>query len=296
MAEGRWQAELLETKNEIQRLRESIGLGTPTLHKDLSLVTLVPKWSGSDSTVTLEEFLSSIESAARIGRSQDADKREIASLKLVDSAKLFYQGCAELHKEDATWQSFKNAFRRRYEDVHTDQYHFTKLQTAKQGKKETPQEFADRCRGLAKNIACKTHEPQAQRVHQELIDRMLLASFVSGLDGVPGRQVRYANPQTLSEALRIALSVREAEKQEKFNETFYTRFDEAVRLRSRSPDRTRSESGIQRFTTDKRAVKHTRRRQYSTSSGRSDTPSTRNARTKDAFRCFECQGFGHLAR
>jgi hypothetical protein len=84
----------------------------------------------------LEEFLSSIESAARIGRWQDADKRGIAALKLVDSAKLFYQGCAELHEEDATWQRFKNAFRRRYEDVHTDQYHFTKLQTAKQGKKK----------------------------------------------------------------------------------------------------------------------------------------------------------------
>jgi hypothetical protein len=73
-------------------------------------------------------------------------------------------------------------------------------------------------------------------------------------------------------------------------------FDEEVRLRSRSPDRTRSEGGIQRFTTDTRAVKHARRRQYSTSSGRSDTLSTRNARTKDTFRCFECQGFGHLAR
>jgi hypothetical protein len=185
MAEERWQAELLETKNELQKLRESIALGTPTLHKDLSLVTLVPKWSGSDSIVTLKEFLSSIESAARIGRWQDVDKREIAALKLIDSEKLFYQGCAELHKEDATWQIFKNAFRRRYEGVHTDQYHFTKQQTAKQGKKGTPQEFADRCRGLAKNIACKTDETQAQRVHQELIDRMLLASFISSLDGYP---------------------------------------------------------------------------------------------------------------
>jgi hypothetical protein len=155
----------------------------------------------------LEEFLSSIESAARIGRWHDADKREIAPLKLVDSATLFYQRKQNFTRKTELG-SFKNAFRRRCEDVHTDKYHFTKLHTAKQGKKETPKEVADRCRGLAKNIACKTDEPQARRVHQELIDRMLLASFVSGLDGVPGSQVRYANPQTLSEALRIALSVR----------------------------------------------------------------------------------------
>jgi len=49
-------------------LRETISHGKPTLHKDLSLVTLIPKWSGSDSAVTLEEFLSSVDSAALIGR------------------------------------------------------------------------------------------------------------------------------------------------------------------------------------------------------------------------------------
>jgi hypothetical protein len=86
---GTWRTELLGTRNELQRLREIIALGIPTLHKDLSLVALAPKWSGSDSTVPLEEILSSIESAARIGKWQDADKREIAALNLTDSAKLF---------------------------------------------------------------------------------------------------------------------------------------------------------------------------------------------------------------
>ena len=37
------------------------------------------------------------------------------------------------------------------------------------------------------------------------------------------------------EALSIASTVYEAEKQEKFNENFYTRFDESVRLTRRSP-------------------------------------------------------------
>jgi len=48
------------------------------LHKDLSLITLVPKWTGSDSVVTLEEFISSIESSARLGRWQEKDQVEIA--------------------------------------------------------------------------------------------------------------------------------------------------------------------------------------------------------------------------
>ena len=152
--------------------------------------------------------MSSIDSAAKIGQPSNPDKREIAVLKLKGSAKLLYQGCTELHAESSTWQSFKDAFRRRYEDVHTDQYHFTKLQTARQKKVESPQEFADRCRGLAQKIMCKTNDPVAQRIHRENAESMLLASFISGLVWNPGTRVRYRNVQSISEELQIAFSVK----------------------------------------------------------------------------------------
>ena len=48
-----------------------------------------------------------------------------------------------------------------------------------------------------------------QRVHNENAERMLLSSYVSGLTGGAGRQVRYSNPGTLEQALQIALSVQE---------------------------------------------------------------------------------------
>jgi len=47
MAHAQLQQELEESKAEIQRLRERMSLGTPTVHKDLSLISLIPKWSGS---------------------------------------------------------------------------------------------------------------------------------------------------------------------------------------------------------------------------------------------------------
>jgi len=45
-------------------------------------------------------------------------------------------------------------------DVHTDQYHFTKLLTARQGKNESPQQFADRCKNLAQKVMIKSADPQ----------------------------------------------------------------------------------------------------------------------------------------
>ena len=49
----------------------------------------------------------------------------------------------------------------------------------------------------------------------------LLASFTSALTGTPGRQVRFSWPKNMKEALRIALTVQQAELQERRNETFY---------------------------------------------------------------------------
>ena len=102
MADARLQAELAETKAEVLRLRESISVATPAVHKDLSLVSLVPKWSGSESSVSLEDFFASVESASRTENWTGRDNFEIAIYKLTDSAKRFYQGCPEFHKPEAT--------------------------------------------------------------------------------------------------------------------------------------------------------------------------------------------------
>ena len=190
----------------------------------MSLVSVIAKRSGSDDTITLEEFLESIQSSGRIGRWTENDLREVAILKLTGSAKLFYRCCDELHEQGATWQLFKEAFRQWYRDVHMEQCHFTKLQTIRQGKNESPQQFADRCKNLAQKAMIKSADSQIQRIHKENADRMLLASFVSGLTGTAGDQVI---PGSLEEALNLAVAVQEAERQERFNEIFYTRSEKS---------------------------------------------------------------------
>ena len=64
---------------------------------------------------------------------------------------------------------------------------------------------------------------------------------MAGLSGEVGRQVKFQNPQDLRQALTTALAVREALKQEKFAETFYTKFDKSVRLSNRQDEREPAE-------------------------------------------------------
>jgi len=131
----------------------------------------------------------------------------------------------ELHAADMTWDKFNDAFYQRFRDVHSVQFHFMQLQTAQQRKGESPREFADRCRALPNKVMCKVGDPAAQRIHRENADRMMLASFVSGFSGVVGTEVRYQAPRDIGQAVSLALAVQEAQKQQKFNKTFYTRFD-----------------------------------------------------------------------
>jgi len=145
---------------------------------------------------------------------------------------------------------------------------------------------------------CKVNDPAAQRIHRENSDRMFLASFVGGLWGIPGKQTRYTSPRTFEHALSIVLTVQEAENQGKFNETSYTRFDDSVRLLSRSPSRSRREGSACRRSADTQAVNHPRDQRYRSprSSNKPSNSGTRNEQTKAAIRCYECNGLGHYAR
>jgi hypothetical protein len=97
----------------------------------------------------------------------------------------------------------------------TDQFHFTQLQSAKQRKDEAPQEFADRCSNLAYKTVPNVEDPVQQKWHYEQVERMLLASFTSGLLGEVGKFTRFNLPANMSEALKIATTVNQAQIQER---------------------------------------------------------------------------------
>ena len=93
----------------MQNLQAQLQSRTPAT-KDLSLVALVPKWGGTDKAVPLKEFFDIIENTARIGNWSNEDMVRIATLKLTDVARTFYNGTLELHDLSITWTAFKAAF------------------------------------------------------------------------------------------------------------------------------------------------------------------------------------------
>jgi hypothetical protein len=57
--------------------------------------------------------------------------------------------------------------------------------------------------------------------YYEQFERMHLASFTSGLLGETGKQVGFNLPENMDKALKIAITVKHAEIEERRNETFY---------------------------------------------------------------------------
>jgi hypothetical protein len=89
------------------------------------------------------------------------------------------------------------------------------LQTARKKKEETPQEFSDRCLSLAMNTVPKLEDTFLQKFHYAQAQGMLLSTFIAGKSGNPGQQVRYQMSATVDQALQIAMTVFEAEAEEK---------------------------------------------------------------------------------
>jgi hypothetical protein len=95
---------------EVHNLRAQISSGRPTPPKDLSLVSLIPKWSGTEEAVSVTKFFELVESSAKIGNWNDVDKIQVTVLKLTETVKAFYSSNLELHAKDITWENFKVKF------------------------------------------------------------------------------------------------------------------------------------------------------------------------------------------
>ena len=89
------------------------------------------------------------------------------------------------------------------------------MQNASQEKSESPEVFLDRLRKLCQRTIRSSCNPVEQAVINKEAERRLLASFINGLIGVPGRQVRTQMPDNIDKALNMAIIATNAKKEER---------------------------------------------------------------------------------
>jgi hypothetical protein len=259
---------------------ETVSLGgVQAVAKDLSLISLVPRWAGTNKSGPLHEFIKQLEDAASLGNWSDSDKRKVASLKLTDAARR-YNSAPEFHGPDVTWATFKKTLQDRFRDTRTIQFHYAKMHAARQKSDESALDFADRLRELGKNIQPTVTDPAGLRSHDEHVRRMVLVCFTKGLRGTAGIQVGYKVPNTL-EALQIDAVVEQTEQDRKGG-TFY--------LGERKFDAKRDQAA-------NREPRGENRKRYSNRRPRDrDREKPKDVSGADKMVCYECNGTGHMAR
>jgi hypothetical protein len=230
MEEALLKQQIEHLQTELGNLRVQVSSQVPQQTKDLSLLGLLPKWPGTDKAVSVKDYFDTVESTARIGNWSDPDKIRITVLTLTDVAKAFYCTSVELQSADIPWETFKTRFMHRFRDVRSPQFHYLQLQSARQRRDETPQDFADRICALALKTVPRVDDPQLQKFHYDQANRMILSTFISGLTGNPGQQVRFKMPKSVEGAVQIAVTVYEAEKQERRNQAFFSNLIRIVEI------------------------------------------------------------------
>jgi hypothetical protein len=141
----------------------------------------------------------------------------------------------------------------------------------------------------------KVDDPALQQFHYEQVQRMLLAAFISGLIGNQG-QVRFRMPQTLEDALQTAVTLHEAEAQERRKGTFYS--GSGIQCEKCNKYGHTWQQCLTHFRSIETRSKATTGKQASRMQGQNLTHSarTRNTQSKAQLRCYECNKLGHYAR
>jgi hypothetical protein len=135
--------------------------------KDVSLVAGIKKWTGESRGRSMHEFLTQIETLTKVSGWTSQDKAFIAKAKLQGLVLQFLNGREELSRDRCLYEVLKQALVERFSHKHSDQYYYTRLQEAVQGKDGGAEEFGDHCRNMCQRTIRRVTDEETQRVINE---------------------------------------------------------------------------------------------------------------------------------
>ncbi|KDR10115.1 hypothetical protein L798_00184 [Zootermopsis nevadensis] len=146
----------------------------------------------------------------------------IAKSKLQSLALQYLNGKEKLLKDSCPYGVIKKALFDRFSDKLPDQYHYTQLQDAVQSKNESAEVFEDHCRKLCLETVWRVDDEAIHVILNEEAEHRLVAAYINGLRGVVGHQVKFRMPATMDEAVRLAVTIENAEQQKTAEKQVFT--------------------------------------------------------------------------
>jgi hypothetical protein len=126
------QAQVEELRGQLETLR--IGKEHRGQIKDVSLVAGIKEWTGESKGRSVHELLTQIEILAKVSGWTSHDKAFFVKAKLQGLALQFLKVREELGRDECPYEVLRQALIQRFSDKLSEQYYYTRLQDAVQGR------------------------------------------------------------------------------------------------------------------------------------------------------------------
>jgi hypothetical protein len=113
------------------------------------------------------------------------------------------------------YERLKTALTDRFGSTLSSIYYYNLLHEIRQGRNESTSQFLDRCRAINVKTIRRSQDPIKHRILKEEANSRLLTSFIHGLRGHAGRELKFRTPNTVDEALSIAIVIYNMERVER---------------------------------------------------------------------------------
>lgn len=276
--------------------------------RDLGLQNMIKPWTGAPGSPPIGQFFKKLEKIGAMGNWTEEDHIIIAEQKLGGMVEKFLESKPELVGAGASYESFKTAVTKRFQDPREREKLEGELCEAKQGAAEPAKNFADRVRSIGARLISSIVEEEERGILTKHIEGRVLAAFLRGLRPDTAKFIQALGPSTLQEAISRAepFDVTEGPNREGRNrrEVFGVEAEVPTELNFQDGSRPLGDRGC-----EINLIRPAERAQFRCyrcgneghfARGCLQAPTTsaveKRGATKPNNKCFSCGGEGHFAR